>query len=289
MLLVTPLWPVIRVAAAQRGVFWANPVDWNVIPTYRHLAGILETAPIATAVLAAIVAIELCRRGWRRVWPRRLPLHEVAAGLALLLLPAGAVALGHWTHAYDFRYVIFGSVGLAIAVPIAVWILSPENGIGEIVFAGTLAVAFVQFSGDVIRHPPKRPDLLAEYPALLDWFRGPHPIAVSGGVTFLGTWYALPEEARARVVYPADPVTQRRLNGNDTVDRGYLALGKWTAVKIVPIDDYFRDHPHFYLYMLERNWTIEAMRRRGEMIERARERVGEGALYEVTAREPGKD
>ena len=97
-------------------------------------------------VLAVVVAIELAGRWRGQTWPRRLPLHKVAAGIALLLLPALAVVLGHWTHAYDHRYVIFGSVGLAIAIPIAIWALTPANGVGELIFAGTLAVTFVQFS-----------------------------------------------------------------------------------------------------------------------------------------------
>jgi hypothetical protein len=287
--LVLPLWPFIQVASRQRGIFWAKPSDWQILSTYQELFGARKIWLPLVAVLVAIVAVEATRRWRARAWPRGVPAHEAAAGLALVALPVAAVALGHAANAFLPRYIAFATVGLVVAITVAVLILNPATGIGDLVLAGMLPTAFVQFSSDVARHPPSWPDPVTGYPGLVDWLKGPNPLALSGGTLFLRTWYALPEDAKARVTYPADPATQHRVNGDDTVDRGYLTLARWTPIRVVPIDDWFREHPRFYLYALEPNWTMEAMKQRGSVIQRGRERTGEGELYEVVARESGKE
>jgi hypothetical protein len=49
-----------------------------------------------------------------------------------------------------------------------------------------------------------------------------------GGVVYLDLWYYAPAGGGERAVYLADPAAELAFDRTDTVDRGYLALGRWT-------------------------------------------------------------
>jgi hypothetical protein len=288
VVLTAPLWPLALAASAQRATFWADPSLVSADEAYRYVAGGLLSSPAVRTgglIVLAVALIEIARRIWRRDWPRRLPAHEVAAGMACLALPFAALTLGHWTHAFEPRYVVFATVAAALVVPLAVWACLPTHRVGDVLVATVMIAA----AWPVVAAPVQRePDMLRDrFPMLVDWLRSPSPIALTGGVLFLETWYAMPEDARRHVTYLADAHGQKRDTYSDTVERGYLALARWTPVPVVELRDYVKQHPAFWLYALEPNWALHSLRLMPlTMEEQVRERDGRGRLIHVTTK-PG--
>jgi hypothetical protein len=280
-----PLLPLVLNASAQRATFWARPQTIDVAGIYAFLRAGFELPAIAAVLLAGLAIVESIRRVGRREWPRRVPAHEAAAGLAALALPAAAVLLGHWIGAFDRRYAILAAVGLAIAVPVLVWMLTPESGAGDLVMLATAIVLLAQLGGNVLRDPPQWRHPYASRQVLADWLRGPRPVVVTGGVDYLALWYYAPAEARSRVLYLADPEFQLRDTGTDTSDRGYLALARWFDVPVVRIEEFLRSHESFWLYSFGADWVERSLKQRGaRFVERAPEPSGEGRLVEVFMR-----
>lgn len=109
----------------------------------------------------------------------------------------------------------------------------------------------------------------------------PGPVAMTGGVAFLGVWYSMPDGLRRRVVYLADPVAQAGMLGTDTVDRGYLKLARWTAVPVTGAADFAHRGEPFLLYSFGPGWTERALvSSRTVVVRRARSSRGGSALYE---------
>ena len=291
-----PLWPLALAASAQRGTFWTDPSAFQPAEVYAYVAGgyvpgrpaangLLTSPAVRTGALVvlALVLIEIARRMWRRDWPRRFPAHEIAAGVVCVALPVTALALGRWINAFDTRYIVFASVALAVVLPLAIWSCLPVHRAGDILAAVVIAVAV----WPVLSAPiPRQPHMLRDrFPALVDWLNGPTPIAVTGGVPFLETWYAMPPEARQRVTYLLDPHGEKRDTHSDTVERGYMALARWTPLPVVELRDYVKQHPSFWLYAIEPNWALHSIEMMPVIIEEhARERDSRGMLLRVTAK-----
>ena len=95
----------------------------------------------------------------------------------------------------------------------------------------------------------------------------------------------MPPEARQRVTYLADAHGQKRDTYSDTVERGYMALARWTPVPVVELRDYVKQHPSFWLYVLEPNWALHSIQMMPVTIEEhVRERDSKGVLLRVTPR-----
>jgi hypothetical protein len=281
-LAILPLWPLVAAANGQRTTFWARPKTIDIAGIYDFLRADFELPHVTALALIALVILESVRRLRRREWPRRLPAHEAAAGLVAVFLAAAAVLLGYWMGVFDRRYAILGAVGIALALPLIVWMLTPANGTGDLVMAATAIVLLAQLSARVFTGPAPWPHPYASRPVLADWLRGSLPVVVTGGVEFLGVWYHAPPGARARMVYVADPAFQLRTTGTDTSDRGYLTLARWTNVPVVPIETFLETHDRFWLYSFGADWIEQSLRERGARFEeRGPERTGNGRLIEV--------
>lgn len=293
---LAPLAPIALAASAQRATFWTDTAAYQLAEVYEYVAGghlpgrpaesgLLTSPAVRTGglVVLALMLIELGRRLWRRDWPRRFQAHEIAAAVVCIALPLVALALGRWIGAFDTRYVVFASVALAIVVPLAAWSCLPRHGAGDILVAAVMVVAVWPVVSAAV---PRQPDMLRDrFPMLVDWLNGPNPIAVTGGVLFLETWHAMPPEMRRRVTYLADAYGQRRDTYSDTVERGYLALARWTSLPVVDLREYVKQHPSFWLYVLEPNWALHSIRMMPVTIEEyVRERTSKGTLVRVTAR-----
>jgi len=87
-------------------------------------------------------------------------------------------------------------------------------------------------------------------PIVAERMKAPDGLVVTGAVDYLSVWYYTPTEFQPRVMYLADPVAELEATGGDTVDRGYLALARWTLVPIVPLDSFIQSHRRFWLFAL---------------------------------------
>ena len=279
--LTMPLASLARVAGAQRSTFWARQDMPGVADTYSFFFSGAAPDPITFAPLGVVAILELARRGWRQ-WPRRLSAPDVVLCLMCLAVPATAVLLGGFTHVFTHRYVVFGAAGIALALPLLIWSLLPPEGLGDWLGTGIVAVSFVALSAQVIedRRPP--PNQLRDRPVLVDMLKGSLPVAMTGGVAYLEMWWYASDEMRPRAIYLADPAGQRRDTKTDTVDRNYLALGRWSPVPIVRITEFMKTHKHFWLYSFDSNWAERSLRLAGATLKDwGRESPGAGTLYEV--------
>jgi hypothetical protein len=286
VLLTAPLWPLVSAASAQRGSFWAVPT-WNVSSTYRHITGSLFSYKAMIVILGVLAAVEIARRAraWR--WPRVIAGHEIAAAVGCLAIPLAGILLGQWTGVFYVGYITFAAVGFAMVLPTAAWAFLPENKLGDLLLAGTMVIAMLPVVTRTLADRGPLRDAASDFPLVVDWLRGEEPLVFSGGLSYLEIWYALPENARPRFIYLADPQGARRDSGSDTVELGYLALSRWTSLPAFPLGEYVAAHPRFWLYTIDRNATLLTLREMGaQVIEHGQEprRYGRrrlGYLYEV--------
>jgi hypothetical protein len=250
---------------------------------YGYVTGDLRGFTMTGAVLVAIVAIEAARRAITRTGSRRLAPHDVVACLACLALPAIGTWLGHATGALTDRYLVCTTVGLAFAVPQLLWWITPENAIAELIAALALILALSGLTIRTITNRPGWDNPLQLHPVLSRELERPGPVAMTGGVAFLGVWYNLPATARSRAVYLADADAERERTGSDTIDRGYLTLARWTWVPVARVDEFAAMHPHFALYSFGSGWAEARLRSMGaSLTERARAPFGDAVLYDVS-------
>jgi hypothetical protein len=288
ILLALPLWPLATAASGQRGSFWAVPT-WDVGRSYRHVAGAVLAYDIVIAIVAVAGAFEITRRIVIRSWPGGIPSHEIAAAVGCLAIPLVGMLMGHWIGVFYVGYLTFAAVGVAIVVSMVAWALLPKNRAGGLLLAGTMVVAMLPVINRTISEGSRIRDVASEFPAVFDWLRGPEPLVFSGGLTYLELWYALPEHARPRFTYLADLEGSRRDLGHDTVELGYLALGRWTGLPAVPVREYIEGHPRFWLYVLgSRSFLTGTLRDMGaQLIEHGHD--GRGTLFEVRTRQSSLD
>jgi dolichyl-phosphate-mannose-protein mannosyltransferase len=278
-----PLARLVSAGSGQVRTFWAQPKELGISDLYQFLRGDLDLRLSLIAILIGIAAIELVRRAVKRDWPRRLPAHETAAALVCVALPAVAALFGYALHAFDRRYAVFATLGLAWAIPTLVWVVTPRNRLGDLILAVAVVLPFFTLNVRTFRDPSPWPPPYATRPVLEDWLRGSDPIVIAAGVNYLGLWYYAPDDAKPRALYLADPAGQLRDTKTDTSDRGYLALARWTPVSVVPIADYVRAHPHFWLYSADAGWIEHTLRLwNATLVDRNSEPDQSAILYEVT-------
>ena len=276
-----PLASLARASGSQRATFWLRQTS-GMADTYAFLVDGLRPYSIAFALLLGLIAIELVRRLATRQWPRRMAAADVVLCLVCLMVPAGGVILGGFTHVFMEKYVLFAAAGLAVAVPLLAWSMLPPEGFGDWAGAAIVAVLFGLLASRAIadRHPLTNP--LASRPALADMLKGSFPFAMTGGVAYLEMWYYASEETRARAVYLADPLGQRRDTGSDTADRNYLALARWSPVPAVPVSEFVKTHKRFWLYAFDSNWAEKTLRDWGATLTMwGKDSPAAGILYEV--------
>lgn len=280
--------PLISGAAKQAGTFWSTPQALaDVAATYRFLfQGMLNGIFGPAAVL-----IGFCLIAGRVKWlypdaveSRRLPSHEVVAGLACLLIPVLCLLLGVLvTGVYVPRYALPTVVGAALAVPLTVWWLNPKAGPAEVVLAVVLAYTFMASATPLLRTRPVFHDPVKDRVGLLASLRSPGPTVVAGSLQFIQLWYYTPRELKGRMRYLLDPQAARHYRSSDTIDRGYAALGRWTALPVEPYDGFRRAHANFRVYSWGSGWLLDKLRDEGEMIERVSQDLHGGQLLNVTA------
>jgi hypothetical protein len=260
ILALVPLIPLAAAARAQAHSFWSPAALSEIGPVYRFLFGsLLETPlPAAAAVLALLV---LAAR--RRTAPeagRHIALHEAAAFGAALCLPVFGILLGlGFTGVFVPRYAMAAVVGCSLVVPLAVWRANTRGNVGELFLCGFLAVAFVRDMGPSLSTPPVLQDPYLTRPLLQRATAGPREAISASSLQFLQYWYYSPAPQKGRLRYLADPEEARRYMGSDTIDRGYLALRRWTTVPIEVFDDYVAANPELHVHEAGSGWLLRKL------------------------------
>jgi hypothetical protein len=174
----------------------------------------------------------------------------MAAGVAAMAIPffclLAATAAG---VPMVPRYAINASVGFAIAVPVAVWVFGPRNGLADVLLCLVLMVSFAVSGTNAIaaarggfRHPYEGRSLLTAA------LQSGEPVAVVG-LDFIHLQYYAPPDLQSAIYYPADSEAALRVLGFDTVDRGYLAAARWYPhLNVVEHRDFASRYDNFTVY-----------------------------------------
>jgi len=272
-----PLVPLVIAAAPQARTFWTRLEPSNLASTYASVLGTLGTRRFALGggTVAILVIGELIRRQRGGDRPSRSPkarevkAHEVAAGLTTLAIPAMAMALGEGAGGpFAPRYVVFAVVGFAVVLPLAVWHLTPDHSLVALALCLTLLLPFATEAARSLAGARLRSPNPLEIRPLLTQQLGSGSLALSAGLAYLQFWYYTPPTQRQRAVYVADPRSELRTTGTDTIDRGYLALARWTAVPVVDYDVFVREHRAFHVYACGSSWLSTRLRDERASIDR---------------------
>ena len=111
--------------------------------TYFFLIDGLRSVPAGVCGVARARSRLNSSDGWRREeWPRRLAAADVVLCVTCLVVPAGGVILGGFTHVFTERYVVFAAAG-SRDWPSAPGVVDvPPEGIGDWAGAAIVAVLF---------------------------------------------------------------------------------------------------------------------------------------------------
>jgi hypothetical protein len=254
-----PLLALLRAGTEQTSTFWAPASLDNISDAYYFLAEPLLTPRIfitfGVVVMLAVLGRVTCQRPYAQE-RRSLPAHEVAAGVACLLVPLAGVLLGVFvTGVFVPRYVLPGVIGLSLVIPLAIWAISARARIIEIALPLVFVVGYVELLMPVT----KLPHPVSARPMLVASLKSPGPTAVTGGLTYLQLWYYAPTELKPRLTYIADPDYARRFTGSDTIDLGYLALGRWTPVNVARFEPFTEHHREFRVYAFGSGWLLHKL------------------------------
>ena len=286
LLATTPLSMLLMPSLRGTAGSWTQLQSESVREVYAFVMGPSWGSRFqAIAVVVAVVLI-VGRWIWRQqAGPgRHLSASEVAAGVACLALPLAGLLIGSTVGNGIFadRYVLLATVGMAVAIPTAVWRLGPRNGAAELVLFFLLAIMFGRWSVQTV--DPRRlrfHDPLSYRPVLTSMLSGPDPVVVTGGVDYLPLWYYATDDQRRRIVYLADPAAELEQTRTRSIDDGYLALERHADANVTDVGTFAAAHRTFWLYDRAPNWILPALTALGAVLaEEARE--SDAVVYRVT-------
>jgi hypothetical protein len=277
-----PLGTLAGGASRQSSTFWsvANGVS-DLMATYAFLFEPLARTvffPASIVVLICLIGTISLRRGRTTARePRRLPAYEIAAGGMCLLIPIVDMLLGVFvTGVFVPRYALPAVVGASLAVPLLVWWMNRHASLAELVLAVAFVGAFGLSAGESLLSPPVYQDPVKGRTVLLAELRSPGPTVVASSLQFLQLWYYTPSEMRGRMRYLLDPAAALRYGHSDTIDLGYAALARWTALPVEPFDQFVAVHRSFRVYVAGSGWLLDKVRdARADIQEISREQGGE--------------
>jgi 4-amino-4-deoxy-L-arabinose transferase-like glycosyltransferase len=274
LLAVVPVYPLAVAAGTQSASFWSRASTADVSGAYRFVFAPLLERDVAYAAGAVGVLALLLRtpRSNRRV-RRQVPLHEALAGATALLLPSLGVALGVVvTGVFVPRYAMSAVLGLSLVVPLIVWQRHSRAGVAELVLCGFLLFALARSIGPSLLSPPIFVDPYLSRPLLQGALASGPAVVSSSSLQFLQHWYYTPNALKGRIRYLADVENARRFMASDTIDRGYLALHRWTAVPIEPYEAFISGHREFRVHEGGSGWLLQKL----DQIGAARTELGRG-------------
>ena len=273
-----PLMALLRTAAAHRATYWARPPDFSFVrQSYQFLlAPLLEPTFAAVAVLIVVAAFVRAGRPESR---RSVPWHESIALTVAVLLPFLAFAVGRgFGIPVVPRYLLSTIPGFVIAIAMTLWRIDRQDSGAQT--AACTCLVLLAIAAPINPDRPRFRDPVATRPLLLDSLHSPSPTVISGGVQFLEFWYYAPTASKSRMLYLADPVAAFERSGSDTIERGYLALARWTALPVEPFAGFVETHRSFRVYETNAGSLTSQLETRAALEEIGHEPGGR--LYQVT-------
>lgn len=243
--------PVIRSAHQYSAHFWAVPVWSDALKFYPMELG-LGLFPLF-AVLAIALSFGLSLQGWTAIEPEPLrqrgPLKpwEATALCLLAALPFLAMFMAKFiTHGFTDRYAISSVVGVTVLTTYVLSRLAPRSLAALAAAITCLCIFGLQVRLLQARFGAER-RVYNGYESFLA-HTGTQPIVISEwSVIHLLSFYA-PRSIASRTFYIADADASIKQLGQDTVDRGALALRPWFPLQIVTIPSFVGSHSYFFAF-----------------------------------------
>jgi hypothetical protein len=257
--------PTIRSARGYSTHFWAVPIWSDAISFYSTKLG-LGAVPLI-GFLAAGLVFGFGTQGWRarqlklgtypddRLFERApLPIWQATALYLLAATPVTAMLVAKFaTHAFSPRYAICSIVGIATLATYLLWRVSPRALTA--IAAAVLCLIMYGFQIRVLhaKYREQRASLAGSTAALAK--TGDAQIALIDITVMHQLSYYAPREIAARVNYVADPERSVEYLRQDTIDRGLLDLRPWFPLKVVRMESFLADNPHFFAYGGAYEWS----------------------------------
>ena len=280
-----PLRALAAAAAAQSRTFWARSDMTDLVSVYRFLCEPLRRVAlwliIGALISAVLVSVSIFTGGRPAELRRRLPVHEIAAGLTFLLIPiVGVLGARLFTGVFVARYALSAVIGLSLVLPLAVWWVVPRSGLPEAILCLVLAGSFGRSAFESVRHArdPFR-DPVKERPQLVRQLAVSAPVVVTGGLMYLQFWYYTPPELRGHLWYLADPAAALRHRGSDSFDRGFLTLRRWAPLTVQDYRSFVEGHQQFWVYAAGSGWLLDELRETGARIDWVGLELGASVYY----------
>ena len=204
LLAAVPLLPLIRVSSAQAPNFWARPTTADILATYRFLFDSLSAIEFRWTIAAIVVLLTIARFRpvQERPVSRRLPAHEIAAGITCLVLPVLAVLLGVLvTGVFVPRYALPAVAGVSMAIPLALDRVGWRARASELVLLSVLTVTYLGTLPS-LRSAGRFVNPVAARPLLSSALRMPGPTVASGQLWYLQLWYLRAPRTEVQVGLP---------------------------------------------------------------------------------------
>lgn len=282
-----PLWPLVAAASAQGSSFWSRATGpGQIVEMYGFVLAPMFERPFVIIATAAVVLalVASATRGQRTVRPA-VSQHEAVALLAGVCLPVVGFVLGRFvTGVVVPRYLLGAIPAIAMVVPLFFNRISGANRPVELLVCVALA-AVASFEA-VRSDRPRFSNPVAERTVLNTSLRSPSPTVVSSSLRFLQLWFYSPPDLKVRMRYLVDPREALTRTGSDTIDRGYLALSRWTALPVEPYQHFTDTHSAFRVYEAGSGWLLGKLETDNALIEEVAQEPG-AKLYQVTLQRRG--
>lgn len=267
------------------GPSWDNPTNWVFIQMYNTLFG--PVSLVLVLILAAFGIYWVFRgRAQERVTPlqgeNQAGPHEIAAGVALLLLPVLAFLVAVLvTNRVTARYALSALVGFGILLGFAFFRAARGSALAGlsvllISFAATVAIGVLRYSLHSQSYaPPVLLTMLTNQPSDL-------PVIVDNPRLCLEMAHYEPRDVTARFYYVVDPPSNFRYASIPYSGRTWLKLRRVMPVNAEELAVFRKRYRRFLLYTSgsELSYVADKLTADGAAL-RVLAARGQSLLYEV--------
>lgn len=220
--------PLIEAARAYSAHFWAQP-RWGSIAEFYYFLLIPAAFPLASIlILAGVYRTSSPPRFNPADHPSRPapPVHEIAAALGFVVMPAIAVILAKLvTGGFTYRYALPSVIGVSVLLAFGAYRLFSTRGMLPVALIIIFVASFFMLQiRSLQRIIAVSHELGSAYALIRSEPETDLSIIHSDLQAFMILAHYAPTDITSRLLYLANPDASLRYLGHMTVDRGILAL-----------------------------------------------------------------
>ena len=258
--------PLIASAGTYGRNASATPSIGSILPIYGTLLshGPLLLVGLAALALWCFVPERGAAHNTASAAEIRIPLHEAAAILMLLLTPLTTLCCAYLAGGFIDRYAILVTAGFALLVSLAVAWLSQSRPTVAVLSLLLVAGMFAAEEHFVIIRCLRGAESFRMPPILLR-AADEGSVAIENPVACLQYQHYAPPEVRKNLYCIVDPERSRRITGNPSADTGLQRLSNWASIQTDNYESFLRDHAEFVVYQSRReqefSWLLAQLSR----------------------------